>query len=269
MGSPTERERAGFVQIEGSPTSPVILHVPHASKTIPAEVRRRIVATDRQLEAELAEITDTGTDRLAAVAAGIAARRPWQFVNALSRLVVDPERFLDEREELNAVGRGAVYTRRCDGEPLRDERTWSAADTQALVDEVFRPYADAMTDLTRARLEACGRAVVVDVHSYPARPSAYEQHAEGPRPEVCLGTDAQHTPPELVAAARAAFDEAGFEVGLNSPFAGCYIPLPLLGDVRVSALMVEIRKDVYLADPARQAALGTAVAAVVDYANTG
>lgn len=127
-----------------------------------------------------------------------------------------------------------------------------------------------MTDAVAERLAAVGRAVVVDVHSYPTEPLPYELHGEGPRPPVCLGTDAFHTPPELLAAAREAFGEAVGETGLDSPFAGAYVPLEHYGkEPRVSALMVEIRRDTYMTEPGGPAGpgltrLASALAALVD-----
>jgi N-formylglutamate amidohydrolase len=107
------------------------------------------------------------------------------------------------------------------------------------------------------------------VHSYPAAPLPYELHAAGPRPAVCLGTDAFHTPPRLAEAAREAFAACG-ETGLDSPFAGTYVPLEFYGrDSRVGALMVEIRRDTYMAEPGGAAGPGLerlagALAALVD-----
>jgi N-formylglutamate amidohydrolase len=125
-----------------------------------------------------------------------------------------------------------------------------------------------MTDAVAGRLAATGRAVIIDVHSYPTEPLPYELHGEGPRPPVCLGTDAFHTPPELLAAAREAFAGIG-ETGLDSPFAGTYVPLEYYGkDPRVSALMVEIRRDTYMSEPGGPAGpglprLASALAALV------
>jgi hypothetical protein len=103
----------------GAPDSPVLLHVPHGSRAIPAPVRARILLDDQALGAELDRMTDSHTAVIAERAAAEAAVAPWRFANALSRLVVDPERFPDEREEMRAVGMGAVYTRTSDGRPLR------------------------------------------------------------------------------------------------------------------------------------------------------
>ncbi|MFI5821875.1 N-formylglutamate amidohydrolase [Streptomyces rishiriensis] len=253
-----------FVFLPGAPRSPVILHVPHSAREIPAEVRSGILLDDEALERELDHITDSHTARIAQEAARTAPLTPWRFVNRLSRLVVDPERFPDEREEMRAVGMGAVYTRTTHREPLRADDT----DPGPLVARYFRPYAQAMTDAVAERLAAVGRAVVIDVHSYPAAPLPYELHGEGPRPPVCLGTDAFHTPPELLAAAREAFAELG-ETGLDSPFAGTYVPLEYYGrDSRVSALMVEIRRDTYMTEPGGPAGpglprLASALAALV------
>ncbi|MFF4628076.1 N-formylglutamate amidohydrolase [Streptomyces griseorubiginosus] len=251
-----------FDLLPGAEQSPVILHVPHSAREIPAEVRAGIVLDDPALERELDHIVDAHTAELAEEAAGLAGRAPWRFVNRLSRLVVDPERFPDEREEMLAVGMGAVYTRTTGCEPLRPADT----DPEPLVERWFRPYARAMTEAVAERLAAVGRAVVIDVHSYPSAPLPYELHGEGPRPAVCLGTDPFHTPPELVAAARQAFGE----VGLDSPFSGTYVPLEFYGrDPRVSALMVEIRRDTYMTEPGGPAGpglnrLARALAALVD-----
>ncbi|MDX3074349.1 N-formylglutamate amidohydrolase [Streptomyces sp. NPDC088354] len=229
---------------EGATGSPVLLHVPHSARTVPAPVRERILLDDAGLDAELDRMTDSHTALLAERAAvGTGA---WRFVNGLSRLVVDPERFPDEREEMRAVGMGAVYTRTSHLTPLRED---DAAHEHALLDAWFHPYAAAMTAAVQDRLDAASRAVVIDVHSYPSAPLPYELHGDGPRPPVCLGTDAFHTPPWLSAAAREAFAGCG-GIGLDSPFSGTYVPLKhYRATPGVSALMVEIRRDVYMDEP--------------------
>ncbi|MEU3252380.1 N-formylglutamate amidohydrolase [Streptomyces sp. NPDC006997] len=254
-----------FELLPGAADSPLILHVPHSAREIPPAVRADIVLGDAELARELDHITDAHTAELAAGAAETARVAPWRFVNRLSRLVVDPERFPDEREEMLAVGMGAVYTRTTHEDVLRP----AGFDPAPLVERYFHPYARAMSDAVADRLAATGRAVVVDVHSYPTDPLPYELHGTGPRPPVCLGTDAFHTPPELLDAAREAFAACG-ETGLDSPFAGTYVPLEFHGtDPRVSALMVEIRRDVYMTEPGGPAGdgltgLATALARLVD-----
>ncbi|WP_432018339.1 N-formylglutamate amidohydrolase [Streptomyces sp. 1222.5] len=254
-----------FELLPGAAESPVLLHVPHSARAVPAKVRAGIVLDDAGLERELDHITDAHTAELAERAAALAGVTPWRFVNRLSRLVVDPERFPDEREEMLAVGMGAVYTRTTHRAELRGAGT----DPGPLLDRYFRPYAHAMTEAVADRLAATGRAVIVDVHSYPAEPLPYELHAAGPRPPVCLGTDDFHTPAELTEAARKAFAGCG-ETGLDSPFAGTYVPLEFHGrDARVGALMVEIRRDTYMAEPGGPAGpglerLAAALAALVD-----
>lgn len=259
-----------FTCVEGDHLTPVIVHVPHSSRVIGAVERARLAVTDAQLIAELDEITDTGTDVIAELACDQAVQRPWMFRNDLSRLVVDPERFPDAREELAAVGRGAVYTRLAGGGVLRDgSTTWSTAETARLMDAHYWPYAEAMTQLTRERLAACGRAVIVDVHSYPVEAGKYEKYPHGPRPQVCLGVDVVHTPSRLLDAAAGFFRDAGFEVDVNTPFTGCYVPLPLYGDERVEGIMVEIRKDTYLdglVPTDAQQRLGALLATLIDEA---
>ncbi|MFF4018632.1 N-formylglutamate amidohydrolase [Streptomyces sp. NPDC001843] len=234
-----------FELLPGADDSPVILHVPHSAREIPDAVREGIVLDGAALERELDHITDAHTAELAEAAAGLAAVTPWRFVNRLSRLVVDPERFPDEREEMLTVGMGAVYTRTTHRTELRPGDT----DPEPLIERYFRPYARAMTEAVAGRLAATGRAVVIDVHSYPREGLPYELHGAGPRPPVCVGTDAFHTPPELAELAGKLFARCG-ETGLNSPFSGAYVPLEFYGrDRRVGALMVEIRRDTYMTEP--------------------
>ena len=231
----------------GAPESRVLLHVPHAGTHLPAWVRAHLLPADAELAAEVAALTDHRTDALALAAAEWAAVRPWVLVNPVSRFVVDVERFPDEREEMAAVGMGAVYTRGTHGQRIRPD---DPAHNEALLAAYFRPWGATVAGLVDA-----GRSVLLDVHSYPRDPLPYERHADGPRPQVCLGADPVHTPSWLVAAANTAF--GAFEVGLDSPFSGAYVP----EGASAAALMVEIRRDVHAA---REAELVAALAALVD-----
>lgn len=225
-------------------TSSVLLHVPHSSRTIPADVRAGIVLSEADLDRELDLMTDSLTEELARAVSDRVLAAP------VSRLVVDVERFPDDRESMNAVGMGAVYTRTHDGAVLRD-----TVDPTVL-DRWFHPHAAAVTAEVDAMLAEHGRAVLLDLHSYPSARLPYElAAARAPRPQVCLGTDSFHTPPWLVAAAREAF--AGWDVALDSPFAGTYVPLKHYGtDARVASLMIELRRDTYLDEATVRATSG-------------
>lgn len=221
-------------------SSETLIHVPHASREIPADVRAGIVLSDEALEFELDQMTDSFTDVLVARALAGAYEPPEVIAAPVSRLVVDVERFPDEREAMNAVGMGAVYTRTHEGGILRQEVD------PTLVGRYQEPHARAVSDAVADRLDAHEGALVIDVHSYPCLRLPYEMaEAQAQRPEICLGVDEVHTPPKLVERAQAAFE--GFEIAINTPFAGAYVPLAYYGiDPRVHAIMIEIRRDTYM-----------------------
>lgn len=237
---------AGFTVVPGDEGSPVVLHVPHGSRAVTGHARARILLDDAALSAELDHLTDAHTGLIATLAAAAASRAPWIFRNELSRLVVDPERFPDDREEMRAAGMGAVYARTSHGAPLRED---DPAHTGDLLARHYFPYAAAMTGLVDDRIGATGHAIVLDVHSYPSAALPYELHATGNRPAVCLGSDPFHTPEWLRGAASSAFAPVG-DLDVNTPFSGTYVPLRHYErTAEVTALMIEIRRDTYMAEP--------------------
>ena len=242
----------------GAADSRVVLHVPHGSTVVPAEVRRQLLLSGSELDAELAAMTDSGSSELADRAASLASRRPWTFANRLSRLVVDPERFPDEREVMRSVGMGAVYSRTSAGRPLR---TPDLERDEQLLDHYFHPYAAALADLVDERLQSACHVVLLDVHSYPRQRLPYEIHPDDLRPEICLGTQVDHTPGWLVDAAVQAFQ--GFDVALDQPFSGTYVSLRhYQRQRRVHSLMLEVRRDLPPDGPAVTAGLVSLLDAV-------
>jgi N-formylglutamate deformylase len=231
-----------FGVIPGDPRSSVIIHVPHSSRLIPDAVREGIYLDDAALERELDVMTDAWTDVIAAHVAARAPVRPWLFVNGHSRLVVDPERDPHGKEKVKETGLGVVYTGTSDGFVLRDP---SDDEVSGLLDRYFAPYVEALAALVDQRVAATGEVVVVDLHSYPLQAVPCEPDSTAPRPEIGLGTDQRHTPPELVEAARAAF--APFLIGQDAPYRGCYVPpAPHGRHDNVQALGVELRRDLYV-----------------------
>jgi len=226
----------------GEASSPYVVHVPHCSTVIPDDVRSDLLLGDEALAEELRLMTDARLDELAILAAGRASPRPWLFVNRLSRLVVDPERLPYGHEEMTEVGMGSVYTRTSGGKALRDIGQPAEKD---LLKRFLWPYAEALADLVDERLQATGRVVVVDLHSYQLQTLPYERHQDARRPPVCVGVDVDHTPAALVERVSAACSIIG-QVVVNEPFSGSYIPLRHFGrDIRVTSVMVELRRDTY------------------------
>ena len=220
----------------------VVFHVPHDSTLIPADVRSQFALDDVQLEHEHLVMTDHKT--LDLLAGGVP---PAQVVRApVSRLVLDVERFEDDQFEPMALrGMGAVYTKTHEGQTLRHPVT--DAQRHKLLEDWYRPHHAALTLATQTALQESGLAVIIDCHSFPAMPLHYEVDQTARRPQICIGTDAFHTPTELARLLTEALESAGYEVGLDSPFSGSMVPTEYFKkDRRVIAVMLEVRRDLYL-----------------------
>ena len=230
-----ENENALFRMIDNSAESPVILHAPHGGRSIPAEYLNSFIISPTELEVEKDVMTDHFTDTLVGALTGASA-----IINGLSRFAVDVERLPDETEEMNAVGMGALYMH---GSNCQEIRRVSADDEKPLI-KYFQAYSARFTELVDATLLAHGRAVIIDVHSYPQQKLPYELHGDGYRAPLCVGFDAFHVSDALLTVAGSFPD---LEARSNAPFAGAYVPLKHYHrDARVNSVMLEIRRDVYM-----------------------
>lgn len=169
-----------------------------------------------------------------------------RIVFPVSRLVVDPERFLeDSQEAMAAVGMGVIYTRTSLGAPLRSVP--STMERSGLLDRHYHPHHRRLSKAVDHAIESYGYCLVVDGHSFPSSPQPYESDQSPERPEICLGTDSFHTPDWLIEVAAATFQDLGLTVAINRPFAGALVPLKhFQQDPRVLALMVELNRGLYL-----------------------
>lgn len=256
-------------------SSNVLIHAPHGGKVITDFARGSLIIDEDEIKSELLAMTDSHTDRMAldisshAYAYGSKHKTTPVFRNLLSRLVVDPERFPDEREEMNAVGMGAVYTH---GSQRQQIRVAHPAIAEKLIKMYFKNYADVLQYHVDTLLNRHDKTTIVDLHSYASVALPYELHKEDHRPQICIGVDNYHTGEIQVAGVQSILHEKGYETSINKPFAGTYVPLKHYGqDDRVSSLMLEIRRDIYMDEkdaelkPEEYQKLVMALAEVVDF----
>ena len=220
-----------------------VLHVPHDSTAVPARVRAQLLLNEAELGHELVRMTDHRTLAIFADPSSDAA-----IVSApVSRLVVDVERFPDDADEpMAARGMGVVYTMSSQLTPLR--RSLNAGEREALIQAYYRPHHARLEAAVATAIEQYGRCLVIDCHSFPSVALPYETaDSSNARPDICIGTDDFHTSDELASAFTAAFQHAGWRVKVNEPFAGALVPLSRYRrDTRVSAVMVEVNRRLYL-----------------------
>lgn len=224
------------------PTIPVVANMPHSSAVIPESVRGQFTLSDGELREQNRQLVDWFTDELydPIVRAGGCMVK-----HEVSRFVLDPERFEDDSQEIMAErGMGAIYTHGCQRQPIR--RALSAQEREFVLATYYRPYHAELIRQATSCVERFGHCIVVDCHSYPEKPLPYELFGDTERPDVVLGTDSHHTPESIIRVIEAIAKDFGYSFGLNKPFAGTYVPLPLYKDPRVVAFMLEINRATYM-----------------------
>ena len=225
----------------------LIVHIPHASQFIPETERAGLAIDDAELRRQQQAIVDHRTDEL------FAPQNPNAIIVAapVSRLVVDVERFRDDKDEPTAkYGMGAVYTRGVNGVPLRPKL--EASERERLLKTWYDPHhAKLNREVERLCTTGSRECILIDAHSYPLDPLPTELSNSSSRPEICIGSDAQWSR-GIESIVVAHFEKAGYEVGLDTPYKGSLVPSVVTSNpltntyAGFSTVMIEVRRDIYL-----------------------
>ena len=221
---------------------PILVHIPHSSTYIPPEIKNILFLKDDDLQEELLRMTDRYTDEIFSCVAELGGI---SVAYNYSRLVLDPERFIDEDEETMAKkGMGVIYTKDSSGHRLREI---NENERDLLLQNLYDPYHRAITKEVQNLLNNFDGCLIIDAHSFPAVRLPFEPPQKLSRPQICLGTDAYHSPEDLIEFIRNFFEEINLTTELNEPFPGCYVPLKFLHrEERVKSIMIEINRELYM-----------------------
>ena len=228
-------------------TLPVLLSVPHSGRDYPGW----LVAMASGGRTPLVALEDPLVDRLVwrAVQQGAGA-----VIARAPRAAIDCNRAEDDVDPAVIEGgyRGRISARARGGLGIVPGRTqshgylWRRAigpnQLENRLAEAHRPYHRALEDQLEALVDKFGCALLLDCHSMPPPAQGIAEIVFGD----CHGCSAAPwVSAEAVRLARA----AGFDAGLNDPFAGGHITqrhgAPLRG---VHALQVEVDRRCYLDD---------------------
>lgn len=115
----------------------------------------------------------------------------------------------------------------------------------ARIDNLYKPYHDALAELMFECRRDFGAAILIDCHSMPSNPAG---ESGGPRPDFVLGDRfSTSCDTELTRTVAQALRAMGYVVSLNKPYAGGYITehygRPSDG---FHALQIEINRALYM-----------------------
>jgi N-formylglutamate amidohydrolase len=147
----------------------------------------------------------------------------------VSRLVCDVERFPDDADEPMALrGMGAVYVKTTDGPPP------ARASDGGRAGSAYRPHHRKLTESVEQLIADGRNCIIVDCHCFSSRPLPHEPDQDPARPDICIGTDAWHTPTRLGDALVAAASAAGFACLLIVRSPALWFPQRTIGASRGS-----------------------------------
>ncbi len=226
---------------------------PHSGRAYPSDFVRaaRLGAT------ELRASEDAFIDRLFEAAPDfgaplIAATAPRAYVDLnrapdeLDPAVIEGVRATGINPRV-AAGLGVIPRVVAEGAAIYSGKI-SRGEAAERLSRFHAPYHEALGGLLRRARMRNGRALLFDCHSMPSDALKSAPRVRGRRPEIVLGDRFGAAAADwAMAMAQAAFEDAGFAVARNTPFAGGYITQrygrPGQG---VHAVQIEIDRALYL-----------------------
>lgn len=146
-----------------------------------------------------------------------------------------------------ASGLGVIPRVVANGRPIYYGKM-SRAQAHHRIDTYWRPYHTALQTLLNESRSAFGKAILIDCHSMPREAVDSSLRPGTRRPEIVLGDRfgaAAHS--EIMDEVAGAFEDEGFAVARNTPFAGAYVTQTYGRPARGQhAIQVEIDRSLYM-----------------------
>lgn len=246
-------EKSLYLSLPQHWDSPIIFSSPHSGSFYPKRFRENSILDSVQLRSS----EDAYVDEFVAAAPlcgapVLAAKYPRAFV--------DVNRGRDELDSalIEGIGKSVNNPRVASGlgvipRVVSDSRAIQSGKISKTVAEArlktaYDPYHSELSSLIAQTKDRFGCAVILDMHSMP-HDALNNVTIRGNRvPEIILGDRfGASAAPEVIDLVEQAFEQEGFVVSRNIPFAGAYITRrygrPIEG---VSAIQVEIDRALYL-----------------------
>jgi N-formylglutamate deformylase len=215
----------------------IILHIPHSSTNIP--LMQGYVVDEKSLQKEILKLTDWYTDDL------FYSKEDTIVKAEFSRIFCDPERFMDDEQEIMAqYGMGVLYEKNDNGKTIRKV---TPKLKKKILEEYYCQHHNKLTEAVNVQLKYFGRAIIIDCHSFPSNPLKNDLDQNPNRPDFNIGTDSFHTTKELIDLSVKFFENAGYTIEINRPYKGSIVPSGYyLKNRNVESLMLEINRSLYL-----------------------
>jgi N-formylglutamate amidohydrolase len=118
---------------------------------------------------------------------------------------------------------------------------------EAILKDYYGPHHEKLNQTVEKQLKKCGKATILDCHSFPNKPFKRDLNQNPDRPDFNIGTDAFHTPKKLIILSKKFFNEKGLSVGLDWPYSGTIVPLAQYKkNKNVQSIMLEVNRSLYL-----------------------
>lgn len=207
-----------------TPLTPLVFASPHSGDVYPEDLKAR----EDLITSSLRSAEDVMMDVMAAAGPElgiplIAGRLGRAYVD-LNRdpAELDPRLILDAPENVSprvSAGFGVIPRLTGDGHAIRSAPL-TLAEAKERLDQVHRPYHEALSTLMHKARDRFGYALLIDWHSMPSR-AVNDPRLSVRGADVVLGDrHGASCAPETTRLLRAQFERSGWRVNLNRPYAG-------------------------------------------------
>lgn len=225
----------------------LVLHIPHSSTIVP--LLEGYVSTQEEINQEIIKLTDWYTDDL------FDSEEDDKIVAPFSRIFCDVERFADDDHEvMSKFGMGVLYEKLDNGNQLRIVSSKLKLD---VLKGYYWKHHNRLNTAVKNHLEQSKSCLILDCHSFPSSPLTRALVQDHNTPDFNIGTDSFHTPSYLIEASQEYFNSKGLSLGIDTPYSGSIVPMEYYQkDSRVSSIMLEVNRRMYLNEPTNQKSEG-------------